>query len=386
MFVVLKIIVVAGAIITGLWILFLWFLAIRSLFPRKSPPLPGNAPVFVIIVPAHDEEEVIGRTVEKVLAFDYPPDKFSLYVVADNCTDRTAEIVVEKGGQCLVRHDPVKRGKGHAMAYALEAVQGMDYDAVLFLDADSNPAPDYLSVMSRYLGQGESVIQGRYEVDEPDRNWFTRLTSVSFVLRNKWMFPAFDALGIPLFLRGSGMCFASPVMRRIGWTAHGLTEDMEMTLKLMRENIPITYAPQARSGQYMPPTPEQAASQRLRWSAGESQVRSILVRREIPEAIRQGRVRELVTLLFLVAPAFSVQLCAVMLVLFLSLFAGTALFIICLAIFLAYTAYFIIGFEKPGLHVLSTMAMLPVFALWRAGMVLKAKLRKPTDWVRTSRK
>ena len=374
----------AGADVDAL----LFFMTLRSCFQRKVPPLSDQSiqPNFAIIAPAHNEEELIVVTIGKIFKLDYSADKFSLYVVADNCTDKTAEKAVAAGAKCLTRNDLTAHGRGHALAYAIASLKIENWDAILFLDADSKPETNYLSIMAKHLANGEKVIQGRYEVDDPDRNWFTRLTLTSFVLRNKWVFPAIDSLGITSPLRGSCMCFAGSIIQQLGWGTHGQTEDLEMTLRLIRAGVRVSYAPLAICYQHMPLPPTLANSQRLRWSAGESQLRSMLLRHEIPSAVCNGDFRNLAALLFIAAPALSVQLCAALAILILSFFAGSTLFIISIAVFLAYAAYFLMGFEKFSFHVLTTLAMIPVFAVWRVLTVFKAKLFKPSSWVRIPRK
>ncbi len=368
------------------WIAGLWLLALRSLRPRPLPPETAVTPFFSIVVPAHNEEEIIAGTVGKILAFDYPRDRFALFVVADNCTDGTATAARAAGAAVLERTDAEKRGKGHALSYALEQIRADAKGAVLFLDADSSPQPDYLRVMARYLARGDRMIQGRYEVDAPNRNWFTRLTSISFVLRNKWQFPACDALGLTLPLRGSGMCFAAPVIYELGWTAHGLTEDTEMTLRLIRATVPVVFAPDAVSRQFMPATPAEAVTQRLRWSAGESGVRSVLLRQEIPWAIRARRWRDALSLTIMAAPPFSVQLCAALALALLAwLLAGPALRWPSLAVILGYGGYFLLGVGRLDRQGLAAVAMLPVFIAWRVGIHIVACFRKPAAWIRTPR-
>lgn len=381
----LKIVAAAALPFFALWIGGLWFLAWRSRRPRPAPPETGATPFFSIVVPAHDEEEMIASTVKKILACDYPRDRFALYVVADNCTDATARLAREAGATALERTDAVNRGKGHALAFALDQIKERAGDAVLFLDADSSPEPDYLRVMARYVARGDRMIQGRYEVDGPDRNWFTRLTSTSFVFRNRWQFPALDALGLTLPLRGSGMCFATPVIYSLGWTAHGLTEDTEMTLRLIRAGIPVTFAPDAVSRQFMPETPAEAATQRLRWSAGESGVRKTLLKQEIPWAFKARRWRDLLSLILMAAPPFSVQLCAALGFATLTGILGMSLKWTWGFILLAFGCYFLLGVGRLDRQGLAAVAMLPVFVVWRVGIHLVACFRKPMDWIRTPR-
>lgn len=384
-FAVFQVLIAVLLIFFAMWIAGLWFLAWRSLHPRPAPPETATTPFFSIIVPAHDEQETIEATVKQIIAFEYPRERFALYVVADNCTDDTGAVAHAAGATVLERTDAVNKGKGHALSYALERIRADAGDAVLFLDADSSPESDYLRVMARYVARGDRVIQGRYDVDAPDRNWFTRLTSVSFVFRNRWQFPAYDALGLTLPLRGSGMCFVAPVIYKLGWKSHGLTEDMEMTLCLIRERIPVTFASAAISRQFMPATPGEAVTQRVRWSAGERGVRSVLLREEIPHALRSGRIRDALSLFFMAAPPFSLQLCAALGLAFMAWFTGSVLGGVAIAILLGYCGYFFLGVERFDRRGVEAMAMLPVFVLWRVGVYLLACFRKPMTWIRTPR-
>lgn len=367
------------------WIVGLWALALRSLRPKPPPPATAETPFIAIVVPAHNEAEIIADTVGKILACDYPRDKFSLTVVADNCQDDTAGLAKKAGAIVLERIDSVKRGKGHALAYALEALRGERVDAVLFMDADSSPEGDYLRVMASYLERGDQMIQGRYEVNEPNRNWFTRLTSASFVLRNRWQFPACEVWGLTLPLRGSGMCFARALIYRLGWESHGLNEDLEMSLRLVRDKTPVAFAFRAVSRQFMPATPAMAKTQRQRWSAGEHNVRKILLRREIPDAVRRRDWRGAVSLALMAAPPFSLQLCLAVFLLLPGYFAGSLAWVFSLTVVALYAVYFFLGIERLDKLGLTAVAMLPVFALWRVGIYLAAAVKKPGEWIRTSR-
>lgn len=378
--------VVAVLVPLLLWIGTLWFLALRSLFPRRKPFAHTTAPLFAIVVPAHNEAEIIADTVRNLLALDYPRDRFSLTVIADNCTDDTAAIAGALGALVLRRDDDANRGKSHALAFALDRLRGEPCDAVLFMDADSQAEPDYLHVLAGYVERGDRVIQGRYEVNEPDRTWFTRLTSISFVLRNRWLFPACDALGITIPLRGSGMCFAAKTIFALGWDCHGLIEDTEMSLRLIREGIPVSFAADAVSRQFMPATPQKARTQRLRWSAGEQGLRGVIARKELPTALGRRDWRGALSLFLIAAPPFSVQMCAALVLLVPAFFAGAVPWLMsCLAV-AAYGGYFLLGLERLDWRGVTAVAMLPVFVLWRVGVYVSAMIRKPAEWIRTPRK
>ncbi|MDR0361590.1 MAG: glycosyltransferase [Planctomycetota bacterium] len=367
------------------WIALLWALAFRSRRPAPPPPAAGVTPTFLVIVPAHDEKGMIAGIVHRILAADYPRDALRLVVVADNCSDGTAEAAEAAGAGVLRRTDPGNPGKGQAIAHALEALKQEPCDAILFLDADSEPDAGYFRVMAPYVARGDRAVQGRYDVADPGRTWFTRLTSVSFVLRNFWQYPAMDALRLGVPLRGSGMCFAASLIRDTGWAARGLTEDTEMTLDLRRNGVRVVYAPQAVSGQFMPATPAGAVTQRLRWSAGERGVRAVLLRREIPVALRAGRWRDALFLCLLAAPPFSLQLFAALAAGFAAWLASPPLLPVAALAVALYAGYFCLGLQRFDRGAVAAVLMLPVFVLWRVGVHVAACLKKPASWIRTPR-
>ena len=96
---------------------YLFVLAILSRRPMPAPCPPSRLR-FDVVVPAHDEEAGIERTVRSLLALDWPAHRYRVLVVADNCSDRTAERARAAGAEVLVRDDPTRRGKGYALQRA----------------------------------------------------------------------------------------------------------------------------------------------------------------------------------------------------------------------------------------------------------------------------
>ncbi len=378
----------AFLLLTAAWLGMLLYLAVRSVGKSPPPPEPAVWPRFLLVVPAHNEEALIANTVARILAFDYPKELFSLHVVADNCTDRTAAIAREAGANCLERTDAEHRGKGHALDFALKELANVPADAVLFLDADSYPEPDYLRAMGRHVAAGKSVVQGRYEARSLRDTWFARLTAMSFLLRNRWVFPGLDRLGWSLPLRGSGMCFAASVIRASGWNAHGLTEDLEMTRDILRRGDRVAYAPEAVSGQYMPSEPRDAATQRRRWSAGERSVRRVLLMQDLPEAIRAKRWSAAFLCVYLSAPSMSAQLLGLAAATVLTLIFAPWLSAFALLLLVLYALYFALGLPKFDRLSLKAWCMIPVYAVWRVWWALRAQTGgKPgaAEWVRADR-
>src|SRR5438105_3552486 len=116
---------------------YLFFLSLLSARLKPPPPAPQTT-WFVIVVPSHNEETGIARTVENLLKLSWPKELFKVLVVADNCKDATAQRARAAGAEVLERTDLVKRGKGYALAYAFETVLAEgNSDAVVVVDADT---------------------------------------------------------------------------------------------------------------------------------------------------------------------------------------------------------------------------------------------------------
>ncbi|MCC8164611.1 MAG: glycosyltransferase family 2 protein [Planctomycetes bacterium] len=325
----------------------------------------------------------------KILACDYPGERFSLNLVADNCTDDTADRAREAGANVIVRVDPEKRGKGQALAYALEVLKnensGEPGDAVLFLDADSSPESDYLRVMASHLVRGDVMIQGRYDVEGPDRNWFTRLTATSFVLRNRWQFPAYEALGLTIPLRGSGMCFERSLIYRLGWQSYGLTEDMEMTLRLIREKSRSPMERGRYRGSSCQPLPEKPGPSANAGRGANTVCGELFSGKKSPTRCDVAIGVPPYPCFFMVTPPFSMQLCVAMVLLVPAWLVGGWVWNLSVLILLLLAGYFFLGLERLDKQGLAAAAMLPVFALWRVGVYLTALFKKPAEWIRTVR-
>ena len=135
---------------------------------RRRRPGAAGAPRhrIAVLVPAHDEERLIGATLDSLRAMDYPPELFAVHVVADNCADGTADVVRARGFDVHERHDTAAPGKGPALQWLMARLdqQGATHDAVAFVDADTVADPGFLRAVDRALSAGHVVVQGHYAV------------------------------------------------------------------------------------------------------------------------------------------------------------------------------------------------------------------------------
>jgi cellulose synthase/poly-beta-1,6-N-acetylglucosamine synthase-like glycosyltransferase len=230
-------------------------------------------PRFALLVPAHDEELVIGHLLDSIAALAYPAALRDVYVIADNCADATAAVARQAGVagvRVRERHDDHQRGKGYALRWLLEELErtGQRYDGYVIVDADSQLSPNFLTAMAGGLSRGADAQQGQYRVQNATAAWTSGLRAVAFALINHLRPLGRSALGWSTGLKGNGMCFSRRLVERFGWEWYTLAEDAEHHLALVNEGIRVAYVPAAVVTSAMPTSLRQARSQQRRWERG----------------------------------------------------------------------------------------------------------------------
>jgi cellulose synthase/poly-beta-1,6-N-acetylglucosamine synthase-like glycosyltransferase len=251
--------------------------------------------VFAIIIPAHNEESVISALVENCGQLDYPREMYDTFVVADNCTDNTEQIATAAGAAVWKRFNDQERGKGYAMEWAFNRLYSLQkkYDAVVVIDADNLVSLNYLRIMNQRLLQGDKIIQGYLDSKNPDDTWITRSIHVGYVITNRFWQLAKYNLNLSCALGGTGMCIAVDMLRKFGWGANSLTEDLEFQVKALLNGFRVTWAHEAKVFDEKPLTMKQSMQQRQRWMQGHCTVAS----RYLPKLLWQGiRQRDLALL------------------------------------------------------------------------------------------
>ena len=269
----------------ALWIPvgYLAVVTVAGLRASRRPVARSAKIRFVVVVPAHDEEGTIATTVSSLLATDYPASQRRVVVVADNCSDDTAERSQAAGADTWERNDPGAPGKGPALRWALERLlSDADWDGAVVVDADSVVEPDFLQGLAAHLGDGAEVVQAEYRVANPDESLVTRLAAVSFAVQSVLKQRGRAALGGSAKLQGNGMAFSRAVVAEHGWGGQGLTEDVDMWLHLLERGVRPRLAPEAVVAGLMPVTADAARVQRARWEAGRGEV----ARRRLLPALR----------------------------------------------------------------------------------------------------
>lgn len=229
---------------------------------------------FAIVVAAHNEEQVIVPLIDNLKSLNYPRSLFDIYVVADNCTDETAILARRAGANVYQRYDETKRGKGYALEWLFAKIYALnkDYDAFVIFDADNLVKDNFLLEMNNKLCEGEKIIQGYIDSKNPYDTWVTNTFSIAFWYMNRLIQLARFNLGISNTLAGTGMCISYDVLKKLGWGAHSLTEDLEFTMKALLYDVKTSWAHDAVVYDEKPLTFMQSCRQRKRWAQGQVDV------------------------------------------------------------------------------------------------------------------
>ena len=255
--------------------------------PRARPRSPApttHGTRFAVVVPAHDEAAGIGATLRSFDALCFPADRFQVHVVADNCTDRTAEVVHAHGHRVHERVVPDDPGKGPALNWLYDRLvdEGASFDAVVVVDADTTVDPDFLSAVDAELTRGAVAVQGRYSVRDADATPATSFRYAALACRHHLRPLGRTRLGASCGLYGNGMVFRREVLETHRWSGH-LVEDAEFQMELLLEGEPVAYAPQAVVRAEMPTSLDGATTQNQRWERG----RLDLAARYLPRLVRE---------------------------------------------------------------------------------------------------
>lgn len=286
----------------------LYYFSLSLIGMYRKQENKGFTPVnrFAVVIAAHNEEQVIEPLIENIKRMDYPKHLFDIFVVADNCTDRTARLARNAGANVYQRYNQEKRGKGYALEWMFNKLfeLNQNYDAVVIFDADNLVKTNFLSEMNNKLCEGEKIIQGYIDSKNPYDTWVTNTFSIAFWLMNRLIQLARFNLGISNTLAGTGMCISYDVLKKLGWGAHSLTEDLEFTMKGLTHGIRTTWAHDAVVYDEKPLTFMQSCRQRKRWAQGQVVVATRYLLALLTKGIRERKWMYIDASLHLFQPFF----------------------------------------------------------------------------------
>lgn len=260
-------------VVTIFW-LYQLIVSICSLIKLKDKPLVEDKQNrFMAIIPAHNEAAVVANLIESLKNQTYPKELYDIYVIADNCTDNTAQIARDAGAIVYERFDETKKTKGYALNWFLgqKIEENAPYDAFCVFDADNIADKNFLKAMNKKLCQGEHVVQGYRDIKNPSDNWITAGYAIFYWTMNRFYHLARYNLGLSPLLNGTGFMVRFDIIKPTGWDTKTLTEDIEFSLKNIIEGRKLGWATDAIVYDEQPTGFKQSWSQRTRWTVGHIQ-------------------------------------------------------------------------------------------------------------------
>ncbi len=259
-----------GIIFGSLRVLMVAFLALFARLRKK--PLIQNAdfqPFISVIVPAYNEEKVIGKTLRSLLASDYP--NYEILVIDDGSTDRTSAVVAQDFGDCpkIKLYTLANEGKAHALNFGLQNASG---EFIVGLDADTIFAPSTIrELIKEFTDENVGAAAGNAKVGNRI-NIITRWQALEYITSQNLDRRAFAGLNAITVVPGAvGMWRRSALEAAGGFDSNTLAEDQDLTLRVRRLGYRIAFAENATAWTEAPDTFRGLAKQRFRWSFGTLQ-------------------------------------------------------------------------------------------------------------------
>lgn len=385
-------------------VVYLLFLMIAAAFyrrPNLTKEISKEADRFVILIPAHNESLTLPATLKtiKTLQAEENAPAPLVVVVADNCTDDTAEIARREGVLVYERYNTELRGKGHALEWAIKRLTGeydrREFSTLVIFDADTIPDQSFLQEAQHSLRCGNQILQGRYDVLKPTESWRTLLLYSAFVIYNHIRPLGRAALHLSDGLRGNGMVFRREILEQFPWQAFSLVEDIEYTTRLALAGFSVTYVPEAKLYGQAAATSQQAGSQRMRWEGG----RWAQAKQDVPPLLKRAFSKaDFVAFdraFDLIIPPLALLAMALIVPTLLNfglwLWLGGALGATMLGWLglLAGMALFVFGgllVARAPLYAYLALLFAPLYIIWKMRIYAKMLFRRiPQEWVRTQR-
>ena len=266
---------------------------------------------YAVLISARNERAVIGQLLDSIRAQDYPAELIDTFVIADNCTDDTAEVAERHGATVYKRNDTANVGKGYALKFVFDRLKEEKgdcyYDGYFVIDADNLLEKDYVSEMNKAFAAGHRVVTSYRNSKNYGDNWISSGYSLWFLREARHLNSVRFLIGTSCVVAGTGFLVSSEIIREQGgWKHFSMTEDTEFTAERMLMGERIAYCHDAVFYDEQPVKFSQSWRQRKRWAKGYLQVLARLGGK-MTKAILHGNF-SCFDLIMSLSPAFIISL------------------------------------------------------------------------------
>lgn len=282
----------------------LYYLAIAVFAFRKDKVKLKNViqKKFAVVIPARNEELVIGNLIQSLNNQDYPKDKYDVFVLPNNCDDNTEEVAKNNNAQIISCRNIITKSKGDVLRYAFKTLEDDDYDAYLIFDADNIVHPDFIKEMNDTLVSGYRVAQGYRDSKNPKDSWISSSHSLHYIIQNYFMNRARNNINRSCFVNGTGFMISKDYLKENGYNSLTITEDIELNVNCGLNNERIAFVESAVTYDEQPITFEVSWKQRKRWSVGTLQCLKSYWNKIIKDILKNKNFGSIESIMFLTAP------------------------------------------------------------------------------------
>jgi cellulose synthase/poly-beta-1,6-N-acetylglucosamine synthase-like glycosyltransferase len=376
--------------LTALVLAAFYALEVTLAFVGPKPTARGAGGPLAILVPAHDEDAVIGATLASIAAARRPEDR--VLVVADNCSDRTADIARASGAEVLVRNDTTRRGKGYALQYAIDSLRSAPPAGVVVIDADCALGPGaFAKIAAEMEATGRPAqmlcLMRAPEGAPPQR----RIAEFAWILINKVRMRGLQRLSGGARLTGAGTALPWSVAERIDLASGEIVEDLALSVRLTAQGAAPTLVEDALVESVFPAPTASAVTQRARWENGSLRLAMRVAPGLLLRALTKGDFRLFCAALDLAVPPMTVFGALLAVVAFVSLapalwgdFAPLTAAFAASVLFVAATIAAWVGFGREALP-LEDLAATGAYLRDKVSVYFGAGRRSAKTWTRTAR-
>jgi len=252
-----------------------FYYVLVGLFRKEKILEAGRNHPYAVVIAARNESAVIAHLIKSIQKQKYPSSLVDIYVVADNCTDNTADVARAAGATVFERLNSQYVGKGYALDYAFKLIMSKSkkYDGYFVFDADNLLDEDYIAEMNKVFDNGYKIVTSYRNSKNYDTNWLSAGYSLWFLREAKYLNNSRMILNTSCAISGTGFMVSDEIIRKNnGWKHHLLTEDIEFSVDNVIHGEIIGYCGTAVLYDEQPYLFEQSWHQRLRWAKGFYQV------------------------------------------------------------------------------------------------------------------
>ena len=385
------------------FLIFLAFVPVSTVFiqvlfslavKNSECPCEEKRSRLAVLVPAHNEEEIISATLHSILAQLNKEDR--LMVVADNCSDETGKVAASLGADVVIRSSSNERGKGFALDFGVNALKEFSPEVLVIVDADCIIEEGCLDQLVRCVNRNNRPAQALYLMRNKEKPTLKmQFAEFAWIIKN-WLRPlGYKNLGLPCQLMGTGMALPWNIVSKAKLKSGHIVEDMQLGVDLAIDGHPAVFCPQARVNSEFPADKTAERSQRTRWEHGHLSVIISSLPRLLKSGIKNRRIDIVALALDLAVPPLT------MVVMFLFLVFGLELFLvstgltsfsnktIVISVSVALLLITImIAWLKEGRKIIPFiyLFLVPLYILRKIPIYIKFFIDRQKAWVRTGRK